>query len=148
MSPEPIFDRLTADAHDALADAERLAQRARAYLAAHIHKEGTTMSIATDIENDVHAFMDTAADAYNKAKTFAEQRLPQASALLEAASGNPLVSAALSAVHVSPEILQSFAEALLKMDSDIAALTPAPAVTVSASDGVTAEPVPDGLPAQ
>jgi hypothetical protein len=122
----PVYDRL----HAAVAEGEQLAARARAYLARHLHhhtEEGTAVSIATDIQNDVHDFMAVFADGYNKAKAFAEERLPQASALLEAASANPLVSAALAAVHVSPEILQSFAEALLKMDSDIAALTPAPA---------------------
>lgn len=72
------------------------------------------------------------------AKEFAETHLPVLAELATKAEGNPLVDAALSVVHVSPEILSGMAAVLTKLDADLAALQP-PAPDPAPAEG---EPAP------
>lgn len=100
--------------------------------------EGDTMSLASieaDITQGIHDGMDKAADLYNHFKTLAESKLPEFADLAQAAASNPLVDAALSAVHLSPAMLTALAGVVAKADADIAALTPESPAEVPEGDG-------------
>ena len=77
--------------------------------------------------NEVVAWLkDKEERAQADAVQFAEVHLPVLAELATKAEGNPLVDAALSVVHVSPEILSGLATMLTKMDAELAALQPPP----------------------
>jgi len=66
------------------------------------------------------------------AETFLEQHLPALAGLAEHAAANPLIDAALAAVHLSPSMLQALADVIGKAETELAALQPAPAAPESA----------------
>lgn len=67
-------------------------------------------------------------DHFESIKTDAEkflgEHVPQLADLASKAEANPLIDAALNAVHVSPSILGALADTLNKLEADLAALTP------------------------
>lgn len=99
---------------------------------------GTVETIESDISQFISDGMDKAADLYNHLKDYAEQKLPQASADLKAVAGNPVVGAVLSAVHLSPSMLTTFADMITKADAEwaaagVGAAEPAPADPAAAA---------------
>lgn len=58
-------------------------------------------------------------DAEAKAKAFLEGHLPGLADLADKAAANPLIDAALNAVHLSPEILATLAEVINKADAEL-----------------------------
>jgi hypothetical protein len=60
------------------------------------------------------------------AEKFLTEHLPALAGLAEHAATNPLIDAALSAVHISPEMLNALATVITKVDADLAALLPPP----------------------
>ncbi len=92
--------------------------------------KGTTMNLTqleADIRTEAQAAVAKAKEVVTHAETVVEQHLPQLADLAQKAATNPLIDAALSAVHVSPSFLASLAEMLMKADADLAALAPPPA---------------------
>lgn len=80
--------------------------------------------------------------AKTDAEKFLSEHLPALAGLAERAAGNPLVDAALNAVHLSPSMLQALADVITKAEADLAALQPAPASTGPDPDGQPADAVP------
>lgn len=114
--------------------------------------EGDTMSLVETIEADISKGvtdgMEKVAEAYEHFRTLAESELPKLSGLAKTAAGNPLVDAALSAVHLSPALLTSLADMISKADSDIAAAGTAPAAPAEtpADPAQAADPAPAPQP--
>jgi hypothetical protein len=83
-------------------------------------------------------------DHFETAKTDAEkfltEHLPALAGLAEHAATNPLIDAALQAVHLSPEMLTALAAVITKADADLAALLPAPAAPEPAAEPVAEVP--------
>ena len=88
----------------------------------------------SEIVNDFKNHFET---VKTDAEKYLTEHLPALAGLAEHAAGNPLVDAAMQAVHLSPSMLQSLAEVITRADADLAALQPAPAP----------EPVPADPPA-
>ena len=94
----------------------------------------------TEIAADLKTHFET---AKTDAERFLEEKLPVVAQLAEHAETNPLVDAAMAAVHVSPAILAGLADTLNKFEADlVAALPPEPVPS-----GVDAEPDPAAVPA-
>lgn len=101
----------------------------------------------SQIETDLKTHFEQAKTA---AETFLGQHLPELASIAEHAEANPLVDAAMSAVHLSPEILNALAETVKRADAALAALQPAPVEPPAApepADGTPAEGVPVEAPA-
>ena len=100
--------------------------------------EGDTMSILDSLGPDLAQLVQDARDKVaaldSGFKAFAEQKLPEVATLAQNAAGNPLVDAALSAKHLGPELLSSFAALITKADADIAALAPVPEPAAEPAD--------------
>ncbi len=76
----------------------------------------------SDIVSELQSHFQTAkADA----EAFLSDHLPRLAALAEHAAANPLIDAALAAVHLSPAVLAALADVIAKADADLAALAPA-----------------------
>lgn len=73
--------------------------------------------IVTDLKNHFEA-------SKTAAETYLTEHLPALAGLAEHAAGNPLVDAAMNAVHLSPSMLQAFADLIAKAEADLAALQP------------------------
>ena len=74
-----------------------------------------------DIVNDLKTHFESSKTA---AETFLTEHLPALAGLAEHAATNPLIEAALNAVHLSPALLQGLAEVITKADAEVAALLP------------------------
>lgn len=75
----------------------------------------------SDIVNELKAHFET---VKNDSEMFLGDELPRLAALAEHAAANPLIDAALGAVHLSPAVLAALAEVITKADADLAALAP------------------------
>jgi hypothetical protein len=109
------------------------------------------MSLATieaDITTGIHDGIGKAEDLLEHFRALAEDKLPEFATVAKTAAGNPLVDAALSAVHLSPELLTTLAAVITKADADLAAAG-VPAADGAESDGEPpAGPAEPGAPAE
>ena len=134
---ETIFDKLTRER----ADAARHNAETTHHTSYHApsdatagRPEGTSpMSILSSIEQELTAAETKASEVWNHVKTIAEQHLPQAAEILQAAESNPVVDAGLRFAHLPPTVLEGAANMLIAFDAALQggqapALPPAPPV--------------------
>lgn len=77
----------------------------------------------SEIVNDFQTHFET---AKSDAERYLSDHLPALAGLAEHAAGNPLVDAVMNAAHLSPSMLQSFADLINRAEADLAALQPPP----------------------
>ncbi len=126
---EAIFEHLKHELGEAGHDITRLFRHGRYHqpTPGTTVPEETTMDLARleqDIRGDVEAAKAKAEEVWNHSKSVLEQHLPQLAAVAQQAASNPLVDAALSAVHLSPGFLTSIAELVTKAEAELAAIAP------------------------
>lgn len=91
----------------------------------------------SEIVNDFKAHFET---AKTDAEKYLSAHLPALEGLVQHAASNPLIDAALAAVHLSPEMLSALAAVIAKADADLAALQPPPAAAADVPADPAAPP--------